>query len=85
MRQQENGRLIIKLLGLLCKWRHIPCYTHTFDLIVQTSIKVTKSETEKVKSIEQYFKHTAHALAKLHSVQKQMQLPKLKLKQDVGT
>jgi hypothetical protein len=38
-----------------------------------------------VKSILQYFKHSAHALVKLHSVQKQLQLPELKLKQDVGT
>jgi hypothetical protein len=30
----------------------------------------------------QYFKHSTYALAKLHSVQKHMQLPEL---QDVGT
>jgi hypothetical protein len=57
----------------------------TLCLIVQTNIKVIKSEIQKVKSIVQYFKHSAHALAKLHSVQKQMQIPELKLKQDVGT
>jgi hypothetical protein len=28
----------------LRKWHHIPCYAHTLDLIVQTSIKVIKSE-----------------------------------------
>jgi hypothetical protein len=69
----------------LCKWHHISCYAHTLSLIVQTNIKVIKSETEKVKSIVQYFKHSAYVLAKLHSVQKQMQLPELKLKQDVRT
>ena len=57
----------------------------TLNLIVQTSINIIKSEIEKVKSIVQYFKHSAHALAKLHSVQKHIQLPELKLKQDVGT
>jgi hypothetical protein len=69
----------------LCKWHNMPCYAHTLNLIVQTSIKVIKSEIEKVESVVQYFKHSARALAKLHSVQKQMQLPELKLKQDVGT
>ena len=80
----DNAANIVSAVRL-CKWRHIPCYAHTLNLIVQTSIKVIKSEIEKVKSIVQYFKHSAHALAKLHSVQKQMQLPELKLKQDVGT
>ena len=80
----DNAANIVLAVQLL-KWRHIPCYAHTLNLIVQTSIKVIKSEIEKVKSIVQYFKHSAHALAKLHSVQKQMQLPELKLKQDVGT
>ena len=81
---KDNAANIVSAVQLL-KWRHIPCYAHTLNLIVQTSIKVIKSEIEKVKSIVQYFKHSAHALAKLHSVQKQMQLPELKLKQDVGT
>jgi hypothetical protein len=35
----------------LCKWCHIPCYAHTLNLMVQTSIKVIKSEIEKVKYI----------------------------------
>jgi hypothetical protein len=34
-----------------------------------------KSEIEKVRNIEQYFKHSALATAKLYSVQKQTQLP----------
>jgi hypothetical protein len=80
----DNAANIVSAVPL-CKWHHIPCYSHTLNLIVQTSIKVIKIETEKVKSVVQYFKHSAYAVAKLYSVQKQMQLPELKLKQDVGT
>jgi hypothetical protein len=80
----DNAANIVSAVHLY-KWRHIPCYADTLNLTVQTSIKVIKSEIEKVKSIVQYFKHSAHALAKLQSVQKQVQLPGLKLKQDVGT
>jgi hypothetical protein len=68
-----------------CKWHRIPSYAHSLNLIVQKSIKVIKSETERVKTIVWYFKLSAHVLTKLHSIQKQIQLPDLKLKQDAGT
>jgi hypothetical protein len=39
----------------LCKWRHIPCYAHTLNLIVQTRIKVIKGEKGKVKNYSAIF------------------------------
>lgn len=71
----------------LGQWRHLPCFAHNLNLIVQTSLKnnSTKIIIDKVKAIVQYFKRSSTALAKLHSVQEGIGLAKLKLKQDTVT
>jgi hypothetical protein len=37
----DNAANIVSTVHL-CKWRHIPCYAHTFNLIVQTTINPLK-------------------------------------------
>lgn len=63
-----------------CDWRHIPCFAHTLNLVVQTGLEDIKT-TQKVKSIVEYFKRSSQALTKLHTMQDQMNLPRFKLKQ----
>ncbi|CAI6354104.1 unnamed protein product [Macrosiphum euphorbiae] len=66
-------------------YRQVACFAHTLNLAVQNGLKVISPITQKVKSIVEYFKCSHHALAKLHATQEQMNLPKLKLIQDVVT
>nr|CAI5833579.1 unnamed protein product [Callosobruchus analis] len=43
----------------LVDWRHVPCFTHTINLIVQSSLKENgsiKSIIDKIKSIVEFFK-----------------------------
>lgn len=64
---------------------HIGCYAHTLNLIVKSAIIPISEIIEKGKAIVSHFKKSSHALAKLHEVQRQMNLPELKLIQDVPT
>lgn len=68
-----------------CNYRHVPCFAHSINLVVQSGLKVIFEVQKKVKSIVELFKRSSHALTKLHSTQNQMGLPPLKLKQDVIT
>ncbi|KAF0749845.1 zinc finger BED domain-containing protein 1-like, partial [Aphis craccivora] len=66
-------------------YRQVSCFAHTLNLAVQNGLKHISPITLKVKSIVEYFKRSHHALAKLYATQDQMNLPKLKLTQDVVT
>lgn len=68
-----------------CNYRHVPCFAHSINLVVQSGLKVVCDVQKKVKSIVELFKRSSQALTKLHSTQNQMGLPPLKLKQDVIT
>lgn len=68
-----------------CNWRHLSCFAHNINLVVQSGIKSIQPILDKVKSIVEYFKRSSSALQKLREMQKQMNLPELKLKQDVVT
>lgn len=66
--------------------RHIPCYAHSLNLIVQSSITASISDVVgKVKLLVQFFKKSSSALAKLTDMQVSLNKEKLKLKQDVST
>ncbi|KAJ8909930.1 hypothetical protein NQ315_005649 [Exocentrus adspersus] len=81
----DNASNIVKATKL-CNWRHIPCFAHTINLIVQSGIDCLKNNIlSKVKAIVEYFKRSSSALNRLHEMQEQMKLPNLKLKQDVPT
>ncbi|CAG5046036.1 unnamed protein product [Parnassius apollo] len=66
-------------------WKHIRCFAHSVNLVVQSGLKDIKNTVLKVKSIVEYFKSSSSALTKLKEIQQQMGLPELKLKQDVVT
>ncbi|XP_064488570.1 E3 SUMO-protein ligase ZBED1-like [Ornithodoros turicata] len=69
----------------LCGWRHLPCFAHSLNLVVQSGVQEMGAVHSKVKAIVQYFKRSPHAAAKLQGMQRQIGLPELKLKQDVPT
>ncbi|KAF0754582.1 zinc finger BED domain-containing protein 1-like [Aphis craccivora] len=73
----DNASNIISAIKK-CNWRWLPCFAHSINLIVQSSLKCIEPILTKVK----FFKKSSHALAKLNGFQKQLGLPVLKLKQD---
>ncbi|RXG54436.1 Zinc finger BED domain-containing protein 4 [Armadillidium vulgare] len=76
-----NIKLAIETLNI----PHIACYAHALNLIVHDSIKVNiNTVVTKIKTIVQYFISNT-ALAKLQEIQKGMNKPTLKLKQDIPT
>ncbi|CAG9840674.1 unnamed protein product [Diabrotica balteata] len=64
-------------------WRHLPCLTHSLNLIVQAGLKEISHVHVKIKAIVEYFKKSSNATHKLLSTEVQMGLPELKLKQDM--
>ena len=69
-------------------WRHLPCFAHSLNLVVQDSITRTSdiSDLQKqCKDIVSHFHRSAKSTTKLREVQKQLSLPEHKLKQDVVT
>lgn len=69
----------------LGEWRSVGCFAHSLNLFVQESIKAISDTLIKVKRTVEYFQRSTTGLNKLKSVQKQMTLEPLKLKQDVST
>lgn len=80
----DNAANIVAAIKI-CGFRHIACFAHTLNLIVQEGLKTIKPVIDKIKAIVEFFKRSSHGQAKLSSLQEQMNLPDLKLKQDVVT
>uniref|UniRef100_A0A674MCS2 BED-type domain-containing protein n=1 Tax=Takifugu rubripes TaxID=31033 RepID=A0A674MCS2_TAKRU len=69
-------------------WKHIPCFSHTLNLIVKDSIKACtslESSLDKCSAIVRFFHHSTRATDKLKEVQNQLNLPQHKLIQAVDT
>lgn len=66
-------------------WKGIGCFTYSLNLIVQAAIKEVSDIIAKVKKIVELFHRSSQGLKRLQETQKQMNLPELKLKQDVIT
>ncbi|XP_050528032.1 E3 SUMO-protein ligase ZBED1-like [Daktulosphaira vitifoliae] len=66
-------------------YRHLGCFAHLVNLIVQHSLENIAVMVAKVKKIVEYFKRSSNALAKLNSTLTRMGLLILKLKQDCVT
>lgn len=75
----------LKATVRLCGWRHLPCFNHTINLIVQSGVEEIFDIKTKAKSIVEFFKRSPQAYKKLHNTQKQMGWKELKLKQEVPT
>lgn len=66
-------------------WKHIPCFAHTLNLIVQSALKEIKDITTKIKQIVEVFRRSPLASERLKNMQKKLDEPLLKLKQDLCT
>lgn len=75
----------MKKAVLDANFRNIGCFAHNLNLIVMSGVKCIETVHSKAKALVQHFKHSSKALAKLEEIQKQMNKPQLKLKQDVQT
>lgn len=62
-----------------------PCFAHSLNLIVQSSLIEITLILSKVKSIVEFFKRSTSAMEKLQNVQKRMGATVLKLNQDCPT
>lgn len=81
----DNAYNIVNAIGIN-NWANVPCFAHSLNLVVQSSLKSNVQETiTKIKSIVQHFKSSSHAMGKLKYTIAQMDLPPLKLKQDCIT
>lgn len=56
----------------LCQWRHVSCFAHSLNLIIQSSLDQIKETRVKVKSIVEYFKRSTLATEKLNQMQEQL-------------
>ncbi|KAL0148574.1 hypothetical protein M9458_056121, partial [Cirrhinus mrigala] len=68
--------------------RHMPCFTHTLNLIVKDGLSAVAELTEtreKVKRIVGHFKSSCVSMEKLSKYQREMKLPEYKLVQEVET
>ncbi|CAH1980202.1 unnamed protein product [Acanthoscelides obtectus] len=80
----DNAPNIISAIRM-GNWRSIGCFAHLINLVVQRATEQISDTLVKVKSIVEYFKRSSQGLHKLQESQRQMNLPLLKLKQDVPT
>jgi zinc finger BED domain-containing protein 1 (E3 SUMO-protein ligase ZBED1) len=69
------------------KFRHLRCFAHTLNLVVQKAVQAINDLKVKVKAIVEYFHRSTMAADKLRSMQLQLRPDKavLKLKNDVMT
>ena len=56
----------------LTGWKHIPCFAHTLNLIVQQGLQSVKELLIKVKSIVEFFRRSPQACGKLKAMQEQL-------------
>ncbi|XP_072400407.1 E3 SUMO-protein ligase ZBED1-like [Diabrotica undecimpunctata] len=80
----DNAANMVKAVQL-AKWWHVPCFAHSLNLIVQSSLPKITDTVNKVKSVVEFFKRSSSATEKLQINQKRMGIEVLKLKEDCPT
>ena len=82
----DNAANIVNAVKL-AKFKHLPCFAHTLNLVVQKGIQKLKTLRQKVKAIIEHFHRRTVAAEKFASLQSQINpdKPALKLKNDVLT
>ncbi|KAG8174281.1 hypothetical protein JTE90_020768 [Oedothorax gibbosus] len=70
-----------------CRFRQMGCFAHSLNLIVKSCLQLedVKKVVSKIKRTVMFFKQSTVALQRLKENQRHMQMPELKLKQDVET
>ena len=82
----DNAANIVNAVKL-AKFKHLPCFAHTLNLVVQKGIQKLKTLRQKVKANIEHFHRSTVAAEKFASLQSQINpdKPALKLKNDVLT
>lgn len=80
----DNAANILSAVRL-GEWRSIACFAHSLNLVVQQATTEITDVITQVKNIVEYFHRSTQGQKKLTATQQQMNLPVLKLKQDVKT
>lgn len=80
----DNAANIVAAVKLT-NWKHVPCFAHTLNLIVQNALQEIKPVQHKVKTIVEFFKRSPKASELLKLTQKQMGKTVLTLKQNMIT
>ncbi|CAH1098840.1 unnamed protein product [Psylliodes chrysocephalus] len=75
----------MKLAVRIGSWRHWGCFAHSLNLVTQSGLKEIQEVLDKIKVIVRFFHKSSHAYSKLKETQERMELPILKLKNDVPT
>ena len=77
----DNAANIVNVVKL-AKFKHLPCFAHTLNLVVQKGIQKLKTLRQKVKAIIEHFHRSTVAAEKFASLQSQINpdKPALKLK-----
>lgn len=77
----SNMKLAIRLGG----WRHWGCFAHSLNLATQNGLEEIREVVGKIKKIVKFFHKSNKAAIKLNETLEQMQIPPLKLKNDMPT
>ncbi|GBP41623.1 PiggyBac transposable element-derived protein 4 [Eumeta japonica] len=80
----DNAANILSAVRL-GEWRSISCFARSLSLAVQEATKEICDVLGRVKNIVEFFNRSTQGKLKLTATQQQMNLPVLKLKQDVQT
>lgn len=64
-------------------WKHLSCFAHSINLVVQAGLKDVNETHVRAKSIVEFFKRSPQASAKLRSIENQMGCEELNVKQDM--
>lgn len=84
----DNAANIQAALNSMTVCKSLSCFAHTLQLAINGAISncsEIQTTIKKVKSIAAHFRHSVQSTQKLLSLEKQMGLPQLKLKQDCPT
>ncbi|XP_019763082.2 E3 SUMO-protein ligase ZBED1 [Dendroctonus ponderosae] len=77
----ENMKTAMSIGG----WSHWDCLAHSLNLVSQSGLSEIKEVVDKIKNIVAYFKRSSYALSQLKAAAVRMEIPVLKLKNEVAT
>jgi hypothetical protein len=69
----------------LTEWKHVPCFAHNLNLILQYVLQGMEDLHTKVGSVVEFSRSSLRASIALKAIQQQLGEPALTLKQDVVT